>query len=123
MRVLYCVAELPYPPSANRYWRVWRGRPVMSSEARAYKAQVAALLRDRQPETGPVALEVEVIRPAKRGDLDNSLKVLLDALKGTVFEDDQQVVELHAWRLDRKRKGAVVVRAFALREDGTHDVG
>lgn len=27
-------AALPYPPSANRYWRVWRGRMLVSSAAR-----------------------------------------------------------------------------------------
>ena len=35
---------LPYPISCNRYWRNFRGRMVVSSEAKAYKDQVAYIL-------------------------------------------------------------------------------
>ena len=31
---------IPYPVSANRYWRHNRGRHHRSSEAKAYRAQV-----------------------------------------------------------------------------------
>ena len=41
---------------------------------------------------------VVVYRARRAGDLDNSLKVLLDALNGIAFEDDSQVVEIHARR-------------------------
>lgn len=101
---------LPYPPSANRYWRSFRNRVVVSDEARAYKARVAAecrvqlgtLATFQEPFHGPVAVVVHVYRPRKRGDLDNTLKVLLDALKGIAFVDDDQVVDLHAIRGDSK---------------------
>ena len=36
---------LPYPPSANRYWRNYRGMTVTSGEAIAYKREVAYLAR------------------------------------------------------------------------------
>lgn len=39
---------------------------------------------------------------AKSGDLDNRLKISQDALKGICFEDDRQIVELHAFRFDDK---------------------
>lgn len=91
---------LPYPPTANLYWRVWRGRAVKSKKAREYQRKVALLAksRARQPIIGPVGVHVDVYRPAKRGDLDNTLKVLLDALKGIAYADDSQVVSLHACR-------------------------
>ena len=41
-------------------------------------------------------------RPAKRGDLDNTTKVTLDALNGIAYSDDSQIVELHAYRFDDK---------------------
>ena len=102
---------LPYPPSANRYWRQWQGRTLVSAEARAYKttAYALALSQGMRPIAGPVSVAVDVYRPAKRGDLDNSMKVLLDALKGVAFEDDQQVCELHARRFDDKDKPRVEV--------------
>lgn len=101
---------LPYPPSANRYWRVWRGRAVKSTEARKYQQDVkASWLTTRAPATGPVAVTLRVFRPARRGDLDNTIKVLLDALKGLAFVDDSQVVELHASRYEDKADPRVVV--------------
>lgn len=112
MRSIYAVASLPYPPSANRYWRNFRGRMVRSREATAYIAEVQAIMRGRLPEAGDVALELEVVRPRRSGDLDNSLKVVLDSLRGSLYVDDKQVVELHAWRMDRKGRGSVQVRAY-----------
>lgn len=102
---------LPYPPSSNRYWRVFRGRPVVSSEARAYRQQAAALAvaAGVTPITGPVAVRLEVYRPARRGDLDNSLKVLLDSLRGVAYHDDSQIVQLTATRHEDPRNGRVVV--------------
>lgn len=102
---------LPYPPSANRYWRTFRGRAVLSAEAKAYKKQVAAILAaaGHQPLTGPVAYTAHVYRPLKSGDLDNRLKVLSDALTGFAWLDDKQVVELHAYRHDDKHNPRVEV--------------
>lgn len=107
---------LPYPPSANRYWRVWRGRMVKSEAAREYQqnAKLSLLAGWRQSEwqkafAGPVRVEIDVYRPTKRGDLDNSIKVLLDALKGVAFVDDDQVVELTAARHDDKANPRVEV--------------
>ena len=109
--------ELPYPPSSNKYWRRSGVHMHKSNEARAYQAQVALIAKTQlppgtKPREGEVWLEVHVRRPAKRGDLDNSLKVLLDALKGIAFVDDSQVVELHAYRMDDREAPGVTVRVF-----------
>ncbi len=95
---------LPYPPSTNRYWRIFRGHAVRSAEATAYKRAVSAVCIQAGVDllSGPVALEVRLYRPRKSGDLDNRLKVLLDALQGHLYADDAQVVELHAFRQDDK---------------------
>ena len=108
--------SLPYPPSANRYWRVFRGRPVKSKEAREYQADVQARYRP-SPTTKDVCVQVEVYRPAKRRDLDNCLKVVLDALQGIAYENDGQIVQLVARRYDSFVKaGAIVV---TVSEDGS----
>ena len=113
--------ELPYPPSANTLKAIVRGRMVKTAKARQY-AEGCALLAKSQlgpgfaPLTGPVALTVYVRRPARRGDLDNSLKAIQDALKGILWVDDSQVVELHAYRSDDKLRPGVVVSAVALED-------
>jgi len=108
---------LPYPPSANAYWRNVKGRVVVSAEARAYKAKVALLLRCK-PVSGPVALVANMYRPARRGDLDNTLKVLGDALNGLAWVDDSQVVEIHAYRHDDKANPRAEVEVRTLGVEG-----
>jgi Holliday junction resolvase RusA-like endonuclease len=94
---------LPVPPSANRYWRVANNRIIVSPEASSYKQQVFLQLRNYEPLRGDVAVNFTVFRPMKRGDLDNFTKVMFDALKGLVWLDDSQVVEIHSFRADDKQ--------------------
>jgi crossover junction endodeoxyribonuclease RusA len=102
---------LPMPPSANRYWRTYRNVVVVSDEARAYKTGVKESAKEQGAFilSGPVAVYVDVYRSRKAGDLDNRLKVALDALKGVAFEDDAQVVEIHARRFDDKNNGRIEI--------------
>lgn len=102
---------LPYPPSANRYWRHANNRTFKSAEATHYQQVVAwqCAALGLVPERSPVCLNITVYRPQRRGDLDNRLKVLLDALQGFVFVDDEQVVELHAYLRDDRRNPRVEV--------------
>lgn len=108
---------LPYPPSANRYWRtraVGRGRTAFvqtypSPEAKEFKQRVFWTCRGRKPLTGTVAVVLRFFRPRKVGDLDNRIKVLLDALRGVAFADDDQVVRIEATRFDDKANPRVEV--------------
>ena len=105
---------LPLPPSANRYWRVGHhGRLHVSIEAQAYKqgVRLRALTNGlKKPLAGPVVASFGIFRARRSGDLDNRLKVILDALKGIAFEDDSQIVELHARRYDDPENPRVEVR-------------
>ena len=96
---------LPYPVSANRYWRTFRNRTVRSAEASAYRRSVleAAVAAGVQPVLDRGVSVSLVLRPklTRRGqaskvrlDLDNCIKVALDALIGIAYEDDSQVVRL-----------------------------
>lgn len=96
---------LPYPVSANRYWRNFGGRMVVSQEATAYKVRVGRILcmtGRRRIESAPVAVALRLHpRSTKTGaaskarmDLDNAIKVALDALNGIAWLDDRQVVKL-----------------------------
>ena len=101
---------LPEPPSANRYWRVYRNRVVKSAEARAYQEVVALIAAKAVPFDGEVSVVLTWWRGRASGDLDNRLKVTLDSLKGLAYQDDRQVVEIHATRNDQSRgEGYVVV--------------
>lgn len=114
---------LPYPPSANRYWRVYRGRAVKSPEARAYQLETAKRLKGMVPVSGvQVAVRIDVYRPAKRGDLDNSLKVVLDAIQGFAYLNDKQVRVIIATQHDDKARPRVEVDVRAL-ESWVHEVG
>ena len=115
---------LPYPVSANRYWRslVPRGHKraivVVSDEARAYKQECAwrAKHAGARPMTGTVELRVKLV-PANRVcmDLDNALKVTIDALKGVVYADDAQVYRIVAERADPDGRARLEVEILPLR--------
>lgn len=107
---------LPYPVSANRYWRSFvpkgqrRAIVTLSDEAKAYKKQVQYLAISaglKHPLNQRVSIDIKLFpaRPkdyAKRAakdpmgwddtvqciDLDNANKVLLDSLKGVAVTDD-----------------------------------
>jgi crossover junction endodeoxyribonuclease RusA len=127
---------LPYPVSANRYWRQFfnpRARHVMqgpSTEAQSYKREVASIARQagiRTPLVGRVEVRYWLVPHApsdaqKRArldpdawdlgvqclDLDNAQKVLMDSLKGVVFEDDRLVHRIVAERAAPGQKGLIV---------------
>ena len=105
---------MPYPISTNRYWRNFGGRMVRSSEALAYKDEVGWIAkREKLPLlTGPISVEMVLHPPApkdwekrqkediqwalkvRRIDLDNAQKVVLDALQGIAYENDNQITSL-----------------------------
>ena len=108
---------LPFPPSSNRYWRNYRGHMVKSDEARTYQQEAKILARVAgvfPVETALVKVKLAFFRPAKRGDLDNRIKILLDALQGIAYEDDSQVKEIHAVMNDDKRNPRVEVSVCKL---------
>ena len=97
---------LPYPISANRYFRNFRGRMVISSEARSYKKQVTWTFDALgiTPSTSDVSLTVKLhpklttkgVASRTLIDLDNALKVVFDALQGVLYVNDKQVKKLTA---------------------------
>lgn len=67
---------LPYPPSINHYWRMWRGRMVIGKEGRAFRKSVLALLSPgsgngprKPPSGGRIALCMDAFPPDRRRDL------------------------------------------------------
>ena len=91
---------LPFPPSANRYWRSKivnsRVSVYKTTEARAYQelAYWTAKQQGAKPLKGPVILRGTIFFPNKRGDLSNRIKVVEDALQGAAYVNDSQVVRI-----------------------------
>lgn len=67
---------------------------------KAYEDVIGWRWRERgeSPFEGAVQVSIHVFEGAKQhaGDLDNYVKVVLDALNGLAFADDKQVVTIHA---------------------------
>lgn len=107
------------PPSANRYWRNFRGHMVISSEAKEYKRHVAQTItiddhhdplnRGGGMLLGRVGIRLLFMLADNRNfDLDNRIKVLLDSMQGAVYADDKQVFAIYAEKtIQAKVKGGV----------------
>jgi crossover junction endodeoxyribonuclease RusA len=134
------ILTLPYPLSANRYWRpVKLGAHISivpTKEAKQFRADIAALCRSqgvRAPLAGRVHVDVKLY-PARPQDwqrrmrvdgaawddtvrcidIDNANKVLLDALKDVAIEDDKWVRRLTSERMEPDGEARVVVTITAM---------
>jgi Holliday junction resolvase RusA-like endonuclease len=170
--------RLPYPISANRYWRIVGGgrgggggpaRIVVSQEAQAYKREVAAAARlhgfnppewpapkgqyvevcvqlhprsikakperkrsgganpsEAAPRQSPSAAQGKAKAAMKASevvlDLDNALKVTLDALTGVAWDDDSQVRRISAEYGPPCEGGGLSVWIGHIRPDDTSSV-
>lgn len=106
--------DLPYPPTVNTYWRhavVGRAcRVFTTKEGKEYRKLVRALLIGVQSYSGRLMVIVTAHPPDKRKrDLDNILKALLDAMQGSLYEDDSQIDQLLIKRGDVIKGGKVRV--------------
>lgn len=115
--------SLPYPVSANRYWRSYRSGAraitTLSAEAQAYKTEVGWLAKAagiKTPYGGRVTVEMTLYPALPKGwkalaknsadwhwnvrciDLDNSIKVTIDALNKIAYNDDKQISRIVAER-------------------------
>lgn len=119
--------SLPYPPSVNRMWRHFRGRTVLSSDGKAYKAEVQrlALAKGAELMTGPLRLRVKLLPKTKKDgtasaivmDLSNCLKVAEDALQGVCYANDRQVESIRLDYGDAVEGGGLVIRIEKLSDD------
>lgn len=110
---------VPYPPTLNKIWRHVRGHVMLSDEARGYKDAVHSialsatgkhqLWKSAYHSSVFVTVSLHLYRPRKSGDIDNALKLILDAMQKAVYVNDSQIVELHVYRHDDKNNPRVEV--------------
>lgn len=120
---------LPEPPSVNRaYRRTWRG-VELTDDARLYQ-RVARLVVDGcawEPHVSPVAVRLTWHRTSRRGDVDNVVKLTLDALQARpnhgrgAYWADSQVLALVIARRDDGAALGLSVECVPVSVDGLED--
>ena len=109
---------LPYPPSANRYYRRVGPRTLISKEGRTFRKNVCALLGGSGPRKPPyggrIALAMDAFPPDRRArDLDNLQKATADALEhAKVYENDSQIDLLITRRREAAPGGKLVAHVM-----------
>lgn len=87
--------QLPWPPTQNSNWRMLNGRTLLSRKSRDYKNDVIkqSYAWPKRRLIGRLELIIIAYPPDKRKrDLDNLLKVPIDAMKAAgLFIDDSQI--------------------------------
>ena len=96
--------DLPWPPSANSYWRRNGGRYFISKRGQDYREYVTKACYIYQglfDSTMRLALSINAYPPDKRKrDLYNLAKGVLDSLQhANVFPDDNQIDKLTIERM------------------------
>lgn len=107
------VPGIPAPQGSKKYVGHRAGKPILlesSTKVKPWRAAVAGVFTyaTRELITGPVTVHVEFVMPrpkslpkrtvymVKKPDLDKLIRSTLDALSGTAYVDDNQVVQIHA---------------------------
>jgi crossover junction endodeoxyribonuclease RusA len=111
--------RLPYPVSANRYWRHVGHKVVRSAAAKQYCGAIAvmAMREGFRPTSEAVEVGIRLLpKLTKKGqaseiclDLSNAWKVAEDALQGLLFENDRQVRRIEADFGDPVESGGLIV--------------
>lgn len=107
---------LPFPPSANRYWRKGKGRVYRSDEASRYIAEAGWSAKRDGAELleGEVGMQMHLYFGRHQGDTSNRIKVLEDALQGICYLDDKQVSLLFVRRFYDKLHPRVELRVWPM---------
>ena len=109
---------LPWPPSANTYWRsVVMGkspRVLISKKGREYRVDVINACRQQRVIgglTGRIEVKIIALPPdRRRRDIDNLLKATFDAITHSgIWHDDSQIDRIEIERGDVITGGALMI--------------
>jgi crossover junction endodeoxyribonuclease RusA len=91
--------DVPMPPSVNRLWRHGRGKTYRSAAYVSWLRSAGWELKAQKPPAveGWCTIRLSAAIPARRRDLDNLIKALLNLLvEHRVIEDDADVAAIDA---------------------------
>lgn len=96
--------RIPDEPIAKGRPRVYKGHGITPTRTRQAEQHIRQLFRQqyprRQPFHTPVCVDLAFwMRKRGRPDIDNLIKLVSDALNTLAYDDDQQIVEIHATRI------------------------
>ena len=112
------------PPSANRYWRCSKnGNVYVTNAAKLFKEYVylSYLAQNKKRKTieknEQVYIKIYWIckKKCNGGDLDNKLKILLDAMEGSVYANDNQISGIESVKLTSSDVDMMVVEIFTVK--------
>ena len=126
------ILSLPWPPSANTYWRhpsrgPLAGRHLISERGRAYRQavclQTRALIACGFGQSQRIGVVITAYPPdRRRRDLDNVCKASLDALTAAgLWADDSQIDDLRIVRGDIEPDGRLCVKAYEILPGREHE--
>lgn len=98
------------PVSVNHlYFTAPHGKRVLTRQGKSFKEAVCWMAKASMKrsgfsivEKGGVVLNIKFYFETLRGDIDNCIKALMDALTGAAYADDGQVTELHVFKFKDK---------------------
>jgi Holliday junction resolvase RusA-like endonuclease len=100
---------LPVVTSANRLWRVGKGRAYKGKNAGGDARAAALLWRHVVPLAGDLSVAITWHRSQRSGDVDNRIKGTLDLLRGVAYRDDAAVARVSCERVDDGTPARLVV--------------
>lgn len=108
--------SMPYPPTLNTMWAVFRGRKILSKKGRLYRERAISHLKEvgLYGEGIKSKLSVSmVINPPtlRRYDIDNFCKAPFDALSHAGFWlDDEQICSLNIKKGQKTKGGNIKLK-------------
>ena len=100
---------LPVLTSANRQWRMGKGRTYKAKGASVDTKAAALRFRHVVPLAGELSVSITWHRSQKSGDVDNRIKGTLDLLRGIAYADDASVARVSCQRVDDGTQARLVV--------------
>ena len=110
------------PPSVNNYKACrWTGKFIqwyITKKGKEFKAKMIQKINELQDHKifkGNLHADIHLTFPTKRKhDVDNYSKVLLDSMNKLVYEDDNQISELHIKRHYKKGEPSTIIKVMEI---------
>ena len=113
------------PPSTNTAYRIVKLGKFhslkMTPRGKEFKKDVAEIVKNLQHKkyNGKIGVFLEIhFKDKRKRDIDNYSKLLIDSIKGILFEDDDQIFELLMQKYIDCGKNKTVLQVFEMNEDG-----
>ncbi len=120
VRKLIGVLVLKHVPSWNALYRYGKGRMYKTRAGRDFERLVKSIVPVMKRRK--VILEVYADKGKRKWDIDNLLKSILDSLKGLVYNDDESVIGIVAFKY-KFHKRRVEIRIWEVkRKSGVYPV-